>query len=204
MSNVVPFNPLDKLALGESVADALEKAELYTLCSIEAFVGAGIYAIYYHGDFAPYKALSERNRNGINSLIPIYVGKAIPKGGRTGGNLSSPPGKVLYKRLAEHADSIRSASNLNIKDFSCRFLLVEDTWIPLGENLVISRYVPLWNKVVDGFGNHNPGKGRHKGVRPRWDVLHPGRHWAENLEPRSETQEQIAQEVVQFLSNNLI
>ena len=33
----------------------------------------------------------------------------------------------------------------------------------------------LWNSLVDGFGNHDPGAGRYKGLRPRWDVLHPGR-----------------------------
>jgi hypothetical protein len=51
----------------------------------------------------------------------------------------------------------------------------------LGETLLISHYKPLWNLVVDGFGNHPPGGGRAKGKKPMWDVIHPGRKWAENL-----------------------
>jgi hypothetical protein len=47
-------------------------------------------------------------------------------------------GNVLFRRLKEHAESIRSAQNLDIKDFYCRFLVVDDIWIPLGESLVIS------------------------------------------------------------------
>jgi hypothetical protein len=44
---------------------------------------------------------------------------------------------------------------------------------------------------VDGFGNHDPGRGRRDMKRPRWDILHPGRNWAERLRP-SETAEEIA------------
>jgi hypothetical protein len=29
--------------------------------------------------------------------------------------------------------------------------------------------------AVDGFGNHDPGKGRYKQARSDWDVIHPGR-----------------------------
>ena len=38
---------------------------------------------------------------------------------------------------------------------------------------------PLWNTAVDGFGNHDPGKGRYEQARSGWDVIHPGRKWAE-------------------------
>ncbi len=31
------------------------------------------------------------------------------------------------------------------------------------------------NKIIDGFGNHDPGKGRYNQLRSRWDKLHPGR-----------------------------
>lgn len=39
--------------------------------------------------------------------------------------------------------------------------------------------MPLWNTVVDGFGNHDPGKGRYEQAKSDWDVIHPGRAWAE-------------------------
>lgn len=113
---------------------------------------------------------------------PIYVGKAVPAGARKGGfGLGLSPGTVLFKRLEEHAESIRQATNLKLEDFKCRFLVVDDIWIPLAESLLIEMFSPAWNKIVDGFGNHNPGSGRHGQRRSSWDVLHPGRSWADQL-----------------------
>ncbi|WP_181299121.1 Eco29kI family restriction endonuclease [Pseudomonas sp. Q2-TVG4-2] len=195
---VIPFNPLDKKNLGASVAEALLTKEIHPLGDLPAFEGAGIYAIYYSGDFPAYAQVSQLNRDG-RFMLPIYVGKAVPPGARMGANLEVPAGKVLQKRLKEHADSIRAAENINIEDFHCRFLVVDDIWIPLGESLIIARFTPVWNSLIDGFGNHNPGKGRHAGMRPRWDVLHPGREWAMRLVERPESQEQIAQDAETYL-----
>ncbi|MEX1196232.1 MAG: Eco29kI family restriction endonuclease, partial [Pseudohongiellaceae bacterium] len=89
-----------------------------------------------------------------------------------------------------------------ISDFHCRYLVVDDIWIPLGESLLIAKFNPVWNVVIDGFGNHDPGKGRHKGMRPRWDVLHPGRSWADKCEPRPESASQIVGEIADYLRNN--
>lgn len=199
--NVVPFNPLDKHHLGESVGQAMLRRPVTPLGNLETFSGAGIYAIYYTGDFSGYEPISERNRNGLFTA-PIYVGKAVPKGARKGGDLQASPGKVLYDRLKQHARSIEEASNLDIADFYCRYLIVDDIWIPLGESLLIAKFDPLWNKLIDGFGNHDPGKGRHAGLRPRWDVLHPGRPWAERCQPRDESAEQIIREARDYLRNN--
>jgi hypothetical protein len=102
----------------------------------------------------------------------------------------------------QHTKSIEEASNLDIADFHCRYLIVDDIWIPLGESLLIAKFNPLWNKLIDGFGNHDPGKGRHAGLRPRWDVLHPGRSWAKWCQPRDETAEQIIREARDYLRNN--
>ncbi|HCW0905296.1 TPA: Eco29kI family restriction endonuclease, partial [Pseudomonas aeruginosa] len=190
---VIPFNPLDKKNLGASVAEALLTKEVHPLGDLPVFEGAGIYAIYYTGGFAPYAQVSRLNADG-KFMLPIYVGKAVPPGARMGASLELAAGKVLHKRLKEHAESIKAAENLDIKDFHCRFLVVDDIWIPLGESLIIARFTPVWNSLIDGFGNHNPGKGRHAGMRPRWDVLHPGREWAMRLAERPETQAQIAQD----------
>ena len=46
------------------------------------------------------------------------------------------------------------------------------------EAQLIRKYQPLWNTLVDGFGNHTPGEGRFDQARSEWDVLHPGRAWA--------------------------
>lgn len=198
---VVPFNPLAKRHLGESVGQAMLRQAVVPLRDLSAFDGAGIYAIYYTGGFQGYEVIAERNRN-QRFGVPIYVGKAVPKGARKGGDLEATPGKVLYNRLKQHAKSIEEASNLDIADFHCRYLIVDDIWIPLGESLLIAKFNPLWNKLIDGFGNHDPGKGRHAGLRPRWDVLHPGRPWADRCQARDETAEQIISEARDYLRNN--
>jgi len=205
MKQQVPYNPLEKANLGKSVADALLQQDARSLESLEAFDGAGIYALYYQGHLAPYRKLAHINRTqGVT--VPIYVGKAIPAGGRKGvtapdAALSAKPGKSLFKRLLEHAESIR-ATDLKIEDFSCRYLVVDDIWIPLGESLLITRFSPLWNLLLDGFGNHDPGSGRYNGLVPKWDVLHPGRAWASKCRPRAETAKQIAAEVEAWLDQS--
>lgn len=198
IAKVIPFNPLDKTNLGASVAEALLSGEIHPLGNLPTFEGAGIYAIYHTGTFKAYEALSRFNRGG-RFLWPIYVGKAVPAGARMGANLDLTAGKVLHNRLKQHAESVKAASNLDIADFHCRFLVVDDIWIPLGESLVIARFTPVWNSLIDGFGNHNPGRGRHAVMRPRWDVLHPGRAWAMSLADRPETQAQIAQDAATYL-----
>lgn len=193
------YNPLDKTNLGASVAQAMLATEMFPLEHLAPFKGAGIYAIYYHGAYAPYKHLRSSKEAGE---IPIYVGKAVPAGARKGDvGLSQHAGTVLFRRLKGHADSIRATSNLKLADFSCRYLVVDDIWIPLGEALLIATFSPLWNKLIDGFGNHDPGAGRHAGMRPRWDTLHPGRKWALKLKDRTETLEQIEREVVAHLKS---
>ena len=56
------FNPLDKRNLGVSVAEALLGRPRNPLPPSESFIAAGVYAIYYQGDFAHYESLAARNR----------------------------------------------------------------------------------------------------------------------------------------------
>mgnify|MGYP000875210356 CR=1 FL=1 len=190
-----PYNPLDTENLGRSVAEALLGRKPTGLQDLPSFEGAGLYALYYQGGHPVYDRLAALNRS-ADPQAPIYVGKAVPEGARKGGvGTRKASNTALFKRLTEHAESIRVTRDLNLADFSCRFLVVEDIWIPLGESLLIAKFSPVWNQIVEGFGNHDPGSGRHNGKRPRWDVLHPGRSWAEKCQPRPETAEQIGSEV---------
>ena len=198
-----PYNPLDKKNLGVSVAEALLKKQPVPLGVIGSFEGAGIYAIYYTGKFPCYSSLTTRESGQVKLLAPIYVGKAIPPGARKGNvGLDVRPGPALWKRLVEHGKSIEITTNLDVDDFLCRYLVVEDIWIPLGESLLIAWFSPVWNHLVDGFGNHDPGSGRYNQLRSRWDVLHPGRSWADKCKPRGETQEQIMAEVEEYFRAN--
>ncbi len=195
-----PFNPLDKQNLGTSVAEALLAADRCPLPPSEKFVAAGVYAIYYQGSFKPYTSIAVPNLANNGSDVPIYVGKAVPAGARKGGfGLGAAPGTALYNRLAEHAESVARAENLDAGSFFCRYLAVDDIWIPLGESLLIEMFKPLWNQAIDGFGNHDPGSGRHQGKKSAWDVVHPGRPWANNLQT-GKSVESILAEVARLLA----
>lgn len=184
------YNPLDKHNLSVSVADALLAKAPGALPPEDPFIGAGVYAIYYRGNFPAYRSISLDSKP--QRETPIYVGKAVPAGARKGRlGLDVSHGTALFTPLAQHADSIRQVGNLNLADFLCRYLVVDDIWIPLGESLLVQNFSPLWNQLIDGFGNHDPGKSRHQGRMPSWDVLHPGRNWATRLQPNKQSSEEL-------------
>lgn len=173
-----PYNPLDTANLAESVASTLAEKDPEDLPPPDSFVGPGVYAIYYTGQFAAYQAIAQ-----ANSETPIYVGKAVRPGSRSGGaGLEAPKStNALYQRLRQHARSISEAHNLELPDFRCRYLVVEDVWIPLAESHLIRLHRPLWNNVLSGFGIHDPGGRRKLQWRSHWDELHPGRGFAKDL-----------------------
>jgi len=146
------------------------------------FVGAGVYALYYLGKNDVYIELSKSNA--VDCVNPIYVGKAVPRGWRTGRIREISNSGVLRGRLKEHARSIDQVDNLKLHDFKCKFMILNDIEsdlvIPVEAEL-IRRYQPVWNTVVDGFGNHDPGSGRYNQAPSEWDTLHPGRSWTKRL-----------------------
>ncbi len=76
-----------------------------------------------------------------------------------------------------------------------------DLVVPVEAEL-IRRHRPLWNTVVDGFGNHDPGAGRYNQARSEWDVLHPGRLWAERLRGESPRREDVIAKVRRLLKES--
>ena len=205
----VPFKREDHIyhneAFAELCKDAVRAFNGTPVCELPPprFTGSGVYAIYCTAKKGIYERYGNKvNRMGYN--VPIYVGKAVPAGARKGGfGLGTDPGLALYNRLREHADSVNEAKNLELRDFSCRFLAVDDIWIPLAESLLIERFSPLWNRVLDGFGNHDPGKGRYNQQKSPWDTLHPGRNWAERLQPNAaNSQETLTMQIKAFVSEH--
>ena len=182
------YNPLNVDQLGRNAARALLEYPADGLPPSEAFEGAGVYTLHYTGSFPSYA--------GIRVNAPIYVGKADPPGRRQGRTTTST--QVLYRRLQEHAESIEAASNLALHDFCCRWLVMDPVWVGLTEQVLIAQYQPLWNVVVDGFGNHDPGAGRRNQRRSRWDTLHPGRDWAFTLRERGEAAAEIVAAIEVF------
>jgi len=199
MSHTPAFNPLDKRNLGESVGLALSRCPVHPLADLPAFTGAGIYALYYAGDFAPYAALSALNRPA--STTPIYIGKAVPEGSRKGVNSkASHESRKLRQRLREHAASINHTTALKVTDFTSRFLVVEETWIGLCESLLIQTSTPLWNTLLDGFGRHVQGGNRKDGVSA-WHAFHGGRDMQKEIGLSDDTLAKISSEVAGFMAN---
>jgi len=199
-----PYNPLDKLSLAKSIEAKLLERQAEALDSISGVVGAGVYAIYYVGKFTAYKRVAEANRGGAFEL-PIYVGKAIPKGGRKGGlTKDASSGRSLLERLAQHRESIAQAKNLDVRDFFVRHLVVEDIWIPLGENMLIETFKPVWNRAIDGFGNKDPGKRRATQHKSPWDVLHPGRDFAVKLADGPLTEDFLRKRVADYFGGRAL
>lgn len=145
----------------------------------DKFSGGGVYALYYNGDFPLYQKIYIKNKD-----LPIYVGKAVLPGWRQGRDTVKENDPALFRRLSEHSRSINAANNLELSNFTCRFVVFkyqEADLISTVEAAMTRRYNPLWNSHIDGFGNHDPGKGRYEQAKSEWDVLHPGRVWAERL-----------------------
>ncbi|MDQ3411836.1 MAG: Eco29kI family restriction endonuclease [Chloroflexota bacterium] len=163
-SDIVEYNPADLANLVRYCVQELMTRQPYSLDLPGPFNGAGIYALFYDGDFAPYQHPFIRSPDASR---PIYVGRA---------RLTKSSGlRPLYIRLRDHADSIRDSENLNLLDFRCRFLILHPLWVSTIEDLLIEHYESLWNTVITGFGVHDPGGKRHTGKLPIWDALHPGR-----------------------------
>lgn len=194
------YNPLDKLNIARSIEGELLNRRPIPLATIGEIKGAGVYVIYYTGHFAPYAEIAARNLDNRFEK-PIYIGKAIPKGGRKGGLTKDPSkGSALADRLKQHASSVNEASNLSLEHFFVRHLVVDDVWIPLGENMLIETFKPVWNRAIDGFGNKDPGRRRKDQYKSPWDVLHPGRVFAEKLADSGVTQKFLIERVEDYLA----
>lgn len=180
------YNPLNVEELGRNAARKLMDYPAVPLPPAERFAGGGVYTIYCRGGFAAYANLAADE--------PIYVGKADLPGKRQGRRATEAP--RLHSRLREHGQTIGHADNLQLADFHCRWLVLDPIWISLTEQVLIAEYQPVWNVLVDGFGIHQPGKGRRKQRRSQWDTLHPGRPWAAELPDNDMSADAIVQSIL--------
>ena len=171
-----PYNPLDYDNLTLNLVREMMDRGPDDLPLGDRFNGPGVYALFYSGDFEPYAPFRSPD-----AKQPIYVGKAVPPGARKGKGEQDLDSPALYNRLREHCDSIGHAQNLDLAHFQCRFLTVVPLWITMAERFLIEHYQPLWNVCIEGFGLHDPGKGRKDSQKSWWDTLHAGRPWANNL-----------------------
>lgn len=162
----------------------------------------GVYALYYTGEHPLYRSIKATNDEGTS--LPIYVGKAVPRGARTGvikeeGKTASPSAN-LYARLREHRNSIDQVENFSLEDFQFRVVAMEVNLVSWGEALLIGHFQPPWNQVISGFGIHDPGGGRAEQQRSVWDRLHPGRTAARRLPEASSVDEREYVDLIEELS----
>lgn len=179
------FNINDHIAdISETTIDAIVKPALnffertpyHQLNNIPRFNGAGVYALFLKSTEGTCY------QDSLSAMHPIYVGKAVPSGSRQG--LRSEQGPALQLRLQKHSRSIYQATNLNLEDFLCRFMILDGRatdMIGAIESYLIRYYSPLWNSYIDGFGINAPGAGRYNQSPSEWDTLHPGRYYAAQL-----------------------
>lgn len=195
------FNAPELAGIVKRAIDFFSNTPLYEFPPRTRMHGTGVYGLYYFGDFPPYAPIAEKNR--LDGSQPIYIGQAANPGRRTGieGNARS-----IWARLVQHAGSIRMVQNLNMEDFKCRFMFLENDehdLIGAVETGLIKAFRPLWNsRIVDGFGNHDPGKGRYNQQPSQWDTLHPGRLWVKNLVGESRDPVVVAADIKRFLEKS--
>ena len=167
------FDPGDPSVVGRFVALALIAQPRISLAAVKRFHGSGVYALYYNGNFAPYRPIS-------GSETPIYVGKANPAQDTARNPLEQGDG--VSRRLKDHLRSISKVSDsLNLEDFDCRFLVVQTGWQDAAEMFLIDFFKPIWNNetgICYGVGKHGDSPSTRSNKRSPWDTLHPGREWA--------------------------
>jgi Eco29kI restriction endonuclease len=194
-------------AFAELVKDAVRffnGTPVYTLPPPQTFLGTGVYALYYTGQNPLYRKYAELNRLAYN--YPIYIGKAVPKGWRQAriSDNTLNQARELYSRLREHSRSIAICSGLTLEEFMCRFVIFEaegSDMIGTIEAALIKLNHPLWNVAIDGFGNHDPGRGRYEQAKSDWDVIHPGRPWAERCNGTSKAASIIVANIERHFNN---
>ncbi len=169
----------------------------------EKFSGSGVYAIYCIATEGIYQKFG----NEVNKYayqVPIYVGKAVPQGWRQSREIRmSTISNTLFARLRQHARSIEEGAGLKLEDFACRFMILEGDVASLTaavESALIALYSPLWNSVIDGFGNHDPGKERKSGRISQWDTLHPGRKWASAMTGERPLRQAILKRIKDYMA----
>ena len=192
------FDPSDPNTAGRVVALTMVAQERHSLAAIPDFYGAGVYAIYYRGDFPPYLPLKDMDH-------PIYVGKADPD--RQGAKDAVTQGTKLSARLNEHAKSIRKATTtLKIEDFECRFLIVQSGYQKSAEDYLINFFKPIWNsetKICFGLGKHGDSSDTRVNKRSPWDTMHPGREWADKTFENQKSPETITDQIAGHLTRHL-
>ncbi len=116
---------------------------------------------------SPEHSLSEEVAPGEKGVYALYWKGRLVYAGKA---LSTR----LGRRLAEHFRKIAGRKNIETREMTCRFLVIEGDWfVRAAEDAIIQNYLPEWQN--SGFGSHVPGVGRPGVKVSRWDAAFPPR-----------------------------
>jgi hypothetical protein len=193
------FDPTNPKIIGRFISLALVAQPRDKLAAVERFYGSGVYAIYYRGDFPPYKPIAKTE-------TPIYVGKAGPA--LMNARTPIAQGERLARRLADHRKNISKAvTTISIDDFECRFLLVQSGYETAAEDYLIYLFKPIWNNetgILYGLGKHGDAATTRQNKRSPWDTLHPGRTWAGKTVADARPKARIMSDLAKHFANTRI
>lgn len=148
----VPFRREDHLYQNEAFAelckDAVRAFNGTPVCELPPprFTGSGVYAIYCTAKKGIYERYGNKvNRMGYN--VPIYVGKAVPKGIDNCG-LRCFEMHTCQNQLVFWYNEIKKSLGLSREDFHCRVLAIDRfDKINGAYGMILEYYHPVWNKV---------------------------------------------------------
>lgn len=189
------FDQSNPYYMGRFTAAALLIQPRHPLAEVERFYGAGVYALYYNGNFFAYEKISGKE-------TPLYAGKADPKVSHA--ENPTEQGDSLSRRINEHRKSIQLVSGeggISLEDFEVRYLVTASGFQVTAENFLINYFKPIWNKetkICFGIGKHGDDANTRKNKKSPWDTLHPGRKWALASE-ELKTPEEIAADISDHL-----
>ena len=156
MDNVKSFTPFKREdhvyhneAFAELCKDAIRAFNGTPVCELPPprFAGSGVYALYC----TARKGIYERYGNKVNRMgynVPIYVGKAVPKGDADGEAMSFDM-LSCQEQLEFWHKKIKAAVGLSVGDFRCRVSSMDGLDVEyIGEvhRMMFETYHPVWNR----------------------------------------------------------
>ena len=186
---LIPFKVEDHVyqndAFSELCKDAMRAFNATPVCDLPPppFKGAGVYAIYCTARSGIYERYGNKvNRTGYN--VPIYVGKAVPKGWwqiRTAGLDTLP----IAEQVELWMDLVKRSIGLKLEDFHIRAFEVSIDILRGIQLLMLRTYHPLWNRL---FASHKTAKA----LKSSWARIHSVRF-------RSKADKAVQEEVRKML-----
>ena len=175
MSNAdsfVPFKREDHVyhneAFAELCKDAVRAFNGTPVCGMPPprFTGSGVYAIYCTAKRGIYERYGNKvNRMGYN--VPIYVGKAVPKGWREE-NPEAFCSLPIKNQILFWQGEIEKTIGVSANDFHCRISQIDEQSLTLIDGMydtLIDAFHPVWNAVFCSCINKND-------VALRWKMIH--------------------------------